>query len=169
MIDRRRALRLALAALPAAALLAAPMARAEQAFERLYPFLIDLPGWTGNKPDGMTMQAPGMAMMTATREYRRGDARVHAGIVTGPAAQGGLAMIQSGMKLETADAHMSTKTVDGIKLARTFTVKDKSGAILVGLADNALFSLSFNGVAEDEAFALARRFDWKAIQAALPK
>ena len=54
-------------------------------------------------------------------------------------------------------------------LARTFTVHDKSGAIVVGLADNALFSLSFNGVPEDEAFALARRFDWKGIQAALAK
>jgi hypothetical protein len=169
MIDRRRALRLALAALPAAALLASPAARAEQAYERLYPLLVDLPGWTGNKPDGMAMQVPGMAMMTATREYRHGTARLNAGIVTGPAAQGGLAMIQSGMKLDTADAHMSTETVDGIKLARTYTAKDKSGAILVGLADNALFSFSFNGVAEDEAFALARRFDWKAIQAALPK
>jgi len=46
MIDRRRALRLVLAGLPAAALIAS-QARAEQGFERFYPFLIDLPGWTG--------------------------------------------------------------------------------------------------------------------------
>jgi hypothetical protein len=32
-----------------------------------------------------------------------------------------------------------------------------------------MFGLSFNGVAEDEALTLARRFDWKAIQAAVPK
>jgi hypothetical protein len=169
MIDRRRTLRLALAALPAAALLASRAARAEQAFERFYPFLIDLPGWTGNKPDGMAMQLASMSIMTATREYRRDAARIHAGIMTGPAAQGGLAMIQSGMKLDTADAHMSTDTVDGLKIARTYTTKDQSGAILVGLADNALFSFSFNKLGEDEAFALARKFDWKGIQAALPK
>ena len=169
MIDRRRTLRLALAALPAAALLGSRAARADQPFERLYPFLVDLPGWTGQKPDGMAMQMANMSIMTATREYRRDAARIHAGIMTGPAAQGGLAMIQSGMKLQTADAHMSTDTVDGLKIARTYQVKDQSGAILVGLADNALFSFSFNKLAEDEAFALARKFDWKAIQAALPK
>ena len=167
MIDRRRVVSLALAALPAAVL--PPAARAQQAFERFYPFLVDLPGWTGNKPDGMAMQLPGANMLTATREYRRDSARVNAQVITGPAAQGGLAMIQSGMKIETGDAHVSVETVDGIKLARTFTVHDKSGAIVVGLADNALFSLSFNGVPEDEAFALARRFDWKGIQAALAK
>jgi hypothetical protein len=169
MIDRRRTLRLALAALPAAALLLPRAARADQVFERFYPFLIDLPGWTGNKPDGMAMQMASLSIVTATREYRREAARIHAGIMTGPAAQGGLALIQSGMKLDTADSHMSTDTVDGLKLARTFMVKDQSGAILVGLADNALFSFAFNMLAEDEAFTLARKFDWKAIQAALPK
>jgi hypothetical protein len=71
------------------------------------------------------------------------------------------------MKMETGDAHILIDTVDGFKLARTYTVHDKSGAIFVGLADNALFGFEFNGLPEDEAFALARRFDWKAIQAAL--
>ena len=166
MIDRRRIVRLALAALPAAVL--SRTACAQQAFERFYPFLVDLPGWTGNKPDGLAMQLPGSNnMVTATRQYRREGAKVNAEVITGPAAQGGLAMIQSGMKMETGDAHIATDTVDGFKLARTYTVHDESGAIFVGLADNALFGFEFNGLPEDEAFALARRFDWKAIQAAL--
>jgi hypothetical protein len=168
MIDRRRVVHLALAALPAALLSRA--AHAQQAFERFYPFLVELPGWTGNKPDGVAMQLPGnINMMTATREYRREGAKVNAQVITGPAAQGGLAMIQSGMKMQTGDAHIVVDTADGFKLARTYTVHDKSGAIFVGLADNALFGLEFNGVPEDEAFALARRFDWKAMQAALAK
>jgi hypothetical protein len=56
-----------------------------------------------------------------------------------------------------------------LAVARTFTVQDKSGAILVALGPSAMFSLSFNGVAEDEALTLAKRFDWKTIQAAIPK
>ncbi|HLH92842.1 MAG TPA: hypothetical protein VKX28_30830 [Xanthobacteraceae bacterium] len=169
MIDRRHTLRLALAALPAVALLGSRPARADQPFERFYPFLVDLQGWTAKKPDGMAMQMGGMSMLTASREYERADARIHVGILTGPPAQGGLAMIQAGMKIDTADSHMSTDMVDGLKLARTYTTKDRSGAIMVGLADNALFSFSFNKLAEDEAFTLARKFDWKGIQAALPK
>ena len=44
-----------------------------------------------------------------------------------------------------------------------------AGIILVALNTSAMFSMSFNGVAEDEAMTLARKFDWKAIQAAAPK
>lgn len=169
MIDRRRTLRLALVALPAAALIASPAARAEQAFERFYPFLIDLPGWTGDKPDGMAMQLGGLDIMTATRKYKRDGAHLEVGILTGPAAQAGLAMLKSNMKLETSEGHVVTETVDGIRMARTYTAKDKSGALLVGVADNALFNFAYTGITEDEALALAKRFDWKGIQAKLPK
>jgi len=168
MIDRRRTLRLALAALPAA-LLASPPARAEQAFERFFPFLIDLPGWTGDKPDGMAMQLGGLDIMTATRKYTRDGAHIEVGILTGPAAQAGLAMLKSGMKLETSEGHVVTETVDGVKMARTYTAKDKSGAILIGVADSALFNFAYTGITEDEARGLAKRFDWKGIAAALPK
>jgi hypothetical protein len=167
MIDRRHAVRLALAALAAATLPRA--ARAEASYERLYPLLIDLPGWTGAKPDGMAMQMGGMNMMTATRKYTRAGATLDVGILTGAPAQAGLAMIQGGMKFETSEARMSVDTVDGLKVARTYTVKGRSGALFIGLTDSALFSFAFTGVAEDEALALAKRFDWKAMQAALPK
>ena len=167
MIDRRAALRLAAIALPAAWLALSPAAA--QDFQKFTPFLVELPGWTGNKPDGMAMQMPGASMITASREYRRGEAKLNAHIFTGPPAQGALGVIQSGMKLETAEIHMSTETVDGLSLARTFQVKDQSGTIIVGLGSNAVFTLEFHRVPEDEGLALARRFDWKAIQAAVPK
>jgi hypothetical protein len=167
MIDRRTAIRLILAALPAAWLAASPAAA--QDFQKFTPFLVELPGWTGAKADGMAMQMPGASMITATREYKRGDATLSAQIIIGAAAQGMLAPLQAGMKLETAEMHMSTATVDGLTLMRTFQVKDKSGAIIVALGQSALLNVAFTGVPEDEAFGLARRFDWKVIQAALPK
>ena len=167
MIDRRAAIRLALAALPAAWL--APLPANAQDFQKYTPFLVDLPGWTGKKADGMAMQMPGVSMITATRDYTRGDAKLSASIISGSTAQGMLAAVQSGVKIETADIHISTATVDGVTVARTFEVATKSGAVLVALGQNALFNLAFNGVPEDEAYSLARRFDWKAIQAALPK
>src|SRR5262249_25654641 len=140
-----------------------------QDFQKFTPFLIDLPGWTGAKADGMAMQMPGASMITATREYKKGAATLSAQIISGAVAQGMLATIQSGMRLETAEMHMSTATVDGVAVMRTFQVADKSGTVLVALGQSALFNLSFKGIAEDEAFGLAKRFDWKAIQAALPK
>ncbi|MGE5139842.1 MAG: hypothetical protein ACM3JD_10290 [Rudaea sp.] len=170
MLNRRYAIALAFAAavLPAASLLPSP-ARAEQAFQRFIPLLVDLPGWQGKKPEGMAMEMPGNSMITATRKYERGSARLNAQIITGAAAQGALAATHTGIKVETSEGHMITASVDGLPVTRTYTFKDKSGAVLVELAPAAMFSLSFNGVDEDEALKLAKAFNWKAIQAALPK
>jgi hypothetical protein len=171
MIDRRGAIRLALAAaaLPGASLLLSPAASAAQAFQRFIPFLVDLPGWQGKKPDGMAMEMPGNSMITATREYQRGAASLNAQIIVGAAAQGALAATHAGIKVETSEGHMITASVDGLPVTRSYTFKDKSGAIIVALGTNAMFSLTFNGVAEDEALTLAKAFNWKAMQAAVPK
>jgi hypothetical protein len=162
MIDRRRASILALLGLPVA--LFAPRARAQQNFQRFVPFLVDLPGWTGKKADGMAMEMAGTSMITATRAYERGDAKLNAQIITGPAAQGALAATKSGIKLETSEMHMSSSTIDGVPVTRTYTVSNKSGAILVALSGSAMFNLTFTNVTEDEALALVKKFDWKAMQ-----
>ena len=169
MIDRRRAVRLAVAAALVAVALPPMTAHAQQAFQRFFPFLIELPGWTGQKPDGIAMEMPGNSMVTATREYRRSDAKLNAQVVTGAAAQGALAATQANMNIETGDAHMHTSTIDGLRVMASYTVHDKSGMVLVALNPSAMFSMSFNGVAEDEAMTLARKFDWKALQAATAK
>jgi hypothetical protein len=163
MIDRRGAILLALAALPAAWF--ASTARAQQSFQRFVPFLVDLPGWTGKKADGMAMEMAGTSMITATRAYERGDAKLNAQIITGPAAQGALAATKSGIKIETGDMHVSTTTIDGVAVTRSFMVSNKSGTILVALSASAMFNLTFTNVTDDEALTLAKKFDWKAMQA----
>jgi hypothetical protein len=163
MIDRRRAIRLALAALPAAWLPQA--ARAQQSFQRFIPTLIDLPGWKGNKPDGMTLEMSGNSMITATRSYERGEARLNASVLTGMAAQGALAATSTGIKIETADMHILTSTMDGFQVTKSYTVSNKAGAIMIALGPAAVFTLTFNNIPEDEALTLARKFDWKGMQA----
>ena len=61
---------------------------------------------------------------------------------------------------------MLTDTMQGLKVLKTYTTAQKSGALMVALDKDAMFSLSYTGVPEDEAIALAQKFDWKAIQAA---
>src|SRR5262249_55313549 len=141
MIDRRAAIGLAPAALAAAVL--APGPAPAQDFQKYVPFLVDLPGWTGKKADGMAMQMPGMSVITATRDYARGNPKLTASILYGSVAQGMLGAVQSGMKIETAEMRASTATVDGLTVARTFSVPEKSGAVLVALGQSALFSLAF--------------------------
>jgi len=171
MLTRRHVVSLALgaAALSAVAALPPHPALAEAGYQRLVPLLIELSGWTGDKPDGMAMEMSGASMLTAVRHYERGEARLEAQIVTGPAAQGALAASGAVMKIETGDGRMSSGPLDGFQVTRNYTFSGKSGGIIVALGDNALFSLSFNDVEDDEALALAKQFDWKAMQAAVGK
>src|ERR1019366_9114629 len=139
MIDRRGAIRLALATLPAAWLASA--AHAQQSFQRFVPFLVELPGWKANEPDGMGMELAGSSMITATRAYERGAAHVNAAVLTGMAAQGALAATSTGIKIETDDMHMTTSTIDGMQVTKTYTVSNKAGAIMVALGPAAAFTL----------------------------
>ena len=66
------------------------------------------------------------------------------------AAQGAVAVTGSGVKVETSEARMSTSTIDGLQVTRTFTFADKSGAVIVVLGPSAVFMLSFNGISDDE-------------------
>ncbi|MHC2618531.1 hypothetical protein ACVIW2_000563 [Bradyrhizobium huanghuaihaiense] len=145
------------------------LAQAQQAFQRFLPFLVDLNGWEGRKPEGMSMQMAETSVTTATRDYERGEAQAHATIILGPAAEGALAPIQSGMNVQTADGHMITGSARGMQVFKTFHVKDKSGMLIVALSKEAVFSFTYQGVGEDEALALADRFDWKEIQAVAQK
>jgi hypothetical protein len=141
-------------------------ARADQAFQRFLPLFVDLDGWQGKKPDGMSMQMPNTSMTTATRDYTRGPAQAHATVMVGQAATGALAPIQSGMNLQTSEGHMVTATMHGMQVLKSFNTPQKSGALMVALGKQAMFSFSYSGLAEDEAIALAEKFDWKALQSA---
>ena len=168
MINRRRVIRvaIAMAALPAAWLLRPSVAYADQAFQRFVPFLVDLEGWQGKKPEGISMEMPGANMISATRDYQRGPARLQAQIITGAAAQMAVAATRSEMNIETSDGRMNNSTIDGLRVNRSFTAKDQSGNVLVALGANQMFSVSFKGVGYEDALTLAKKFDWKAIQAA---
>ena len=140
---------------------------AEPAFRAILPLLVDLPGWTGAKADGMTMETGDSgAFTTASRKYTKGPASLEVAIMSGPAAAGAIAPVRSGMKFETTDGHMLPVEISGYKAIETYNTKDKSGAVIVALGDKVAFMLNYRGAAEDEAVDLAKRFDWKAIQSA---
>ena len=139
---------------------------ADQPFQRLLPLLVDLAGWEGKKPDGMSMQMSDTSMTTATREYAHGPAHAQAAVMVGQAATGALAPLQSGMHIQTPDGHVVTATMHGMQVLKNYSNAQKSGSLIVALGKDALFNFSFSGITEDEGLALAEKFDWKALQAA---
>lgn len=85
------------------------------------------------------MEMPNNSMTTATRDYQRGPAQLHVGIVIGQAATGALAPLQTGINIQTSDGHMISSTMHGLPVMKTFNTKQKSGTIMVALGKNALF------------------------------
>jgi hypothetical protein len=138
--------------------------RAQELYEVFFPLLVDLPGWKGDKPQGLTITAAGG--FTAGRDYQRGDARVYVSVA---AAKSKMTAPAPAITFQAGDYRIGISIMDGWQVVRTFDVKTKWGGVAVDLAPNASFSLTFNdGVTEDEALMLAQRFDWKALQAAVP-
>jgi hypothetical protein len=173
MLDRRAAIRLALAALPAAWLVLSPPAGAQD-FQKFAPFLVDLPGWTADEAHGKATWTPFGDNIMATRPNKRGSAKLSAGIVSGPLTQGFLFMRQKFMKDMKNESHgvrMSMSQVDGFTVLQTFVTNEPDNVctIMVALSSNTVFNLVSHGIPEDEALELARRFDSKAIRGALPK
>ena len=168
-IDRRTAIRTALATLPAAWLALSSRAGAQDS-QKLTTFLVDLPGWTSNNADGPPILIPaGANMVRATRSYKRGSAKINAGIVIGDGVPGTLLIMQNFVKHEIPGLRMSSSPVNGFAVLRSFATKENISTIMVAFSTNACFVFYSEGIPEDEAFGLARRFDWKGMQAALPK
>jgi hypothetical protein len=144
-------------------------ALADQAFQRFLPLFVELDGWQGKKADGMSMEMQNVSMTTATRDYQRGSAQAHASVMVGQAAVGTLAPLKNGVNVQSTQGHMVSSTMNGMPVIKTFTSAQKSGSIVVGLDSDALFSFAYSGIAEDEALAMAQKFDWKAMQTAAQK
>ena len=138
--------------------------RADQPFQRFLPLLVDLDGWTGKKADGVSMEMGAMSMTTANRDYTKGSSELHASVVVGQGAVAALAPLQSAMNIQTSDGHMVTAQMHGMNVLKGYNNKDKSGSLIVGVSKDAMFNVSYKNMTEDEALALAEKFDWKAIQ-----
>ena len=137
----------------------------------LTPLLVDLNGWKGEKAEGMSMDMGNMKMITATRNYTRGDKDVTAVVFIGNSAmtQGKM----QGMKMESADSRINIKEIDGFQTQSVYDKKDKSGSVVIflshGEASGTIFTLSYNNIEEDKAIELAKKFDWKKMKATVEK
>jgi hypothetical protein len=165
--NRRRLVHLAVTAalLPITCPVWPSAIHAQERYEVFFPLLVDLPDWRGSEPHGIPIMKV-VGLFIAMREYQRGDARLVVSVTAGLPKRN--EQVSEGTAF-FGDARITISTIDGWQVFRTFNVKEKEVGVQVTLAPNAYFRLIFiNSVAEDEALTLARRFDWKALQAAVP-
>jgi hypothetical protein len=162
----RRAVMVCTAAAVSMAMTRPLPACAEADFKPLLAFLPDFEGWNGDKPNGMSLDTGNGKMTTAAREYHRGPAKVSIVLLCSPSAA---AQVVTGMNMQMNNLHILSATIDGFNALKTFDGDKKSGALLIALDENALFNLSYDGIAEEDASTLLTKVDLKALEAALPK
>jgi hypothetical protein len=128
--------------------------------------LVDLAGWEAGEPEGMHMDMGGTTIANANREYRKEGAEIDAAITAGGPAMGPAAMGE--MKMETDKERASVSTVDGYRVHASFSKTDNSGAVVVSLLQHetggAIFTLAYEGISDDAALELARKFDWDKMK-----
>jgi len=161
--------RLAVTAL-ALSLVAGVALASVSSYQDLLKFFPNLPGWTAEKPEGMTMDSPQGKMITATREYKQGDKSFSATIMLGNSATMAWAPFQTGMTMETSEVLMKTTTYKGFKAGINYLKKDKSGGIVVQLSTQnptAAFVVNFESLSYEDALKLLDNFDLKGMASAI--
>lgn len=135
-------------------------------YDGLAATLIDLPGWEGQAAEGMHMDMGGTSMANANREYRNGNSEIDAAVTVGGSVMAPGAM--GDMKMETERERASVSTVDGYRVHASFSKADNSGAVVVSLLKDetggAIFTLAYEGISDEAALELARKFDWDKMK-----
>ncbi len=139
-------------------------------YTRLIPYLVDMPGWEGEKPMGMTMGASDNAYSIASRHYTKGNKVFDVGVLCGSAAKGAMVPIQMGINTDTPEVHMETTTYRGFKAGFNYQKKEKRGAAVIQLSTSnppAAFVVEFQGMDLREARGLLDHFDMKGLALAI--
>ncbi len=156
-----------------ALLLALPVLQAEAAgYDALLPLLVDLPGWEAEPADGADASAQGVRAVTVYRTYESGDRRFEVNLLVG--MQAGLAWMpdyQDGYRVETPEGLMEVKRIAGFLVSYMFERENNSGGLVVLIQDaadqpdaGAVFAVSFEGLALEEALKTAQRFSWAKMK-----
>jgi hypothetical protein len=142
-----------------------------QSYEKLTDLLVDLPGYSGKAPEGMDMTYQEMKAVTTTREYEKGESKLHAAIIVGQQASGVWnPSYQKGFKMETSDGLMEVTEKKGFLMFHSYAKDKREGmiAVLIEPAKEAgsgsVFVFSYRGIDDKEGLSLAEKFDWKKIQ-----
>jgi hypothetical protein len=142
-----------------------------QSYEKLTDLLVDLPGYSGKAPEGMDMTYQEMKAVTATREYEKGESKLHAAIIVGQQASGVWnPSYQKGLKMETSDGLMEVTEQKGFLMFHSYNKGKREGMIAVAIeqakeaGEGVVFVFSYRGIDDKEGLSLAEKFDWKKIQ-----
>ena len=137
---------------------------AQEHSNKLKPLLIDLSGWNAEKAEGMDADFNHVVMITATREYTRGDATLEGSVLIGQAAS---SYDIPKVNYETDEGFLRSEKIKNYTVYSSYDKSDNSGAVFVILAtspQSAIFVLTYENTDWQTALDLAKKFDWDAMK-----
>ncbi len=137
-------------------------------YKQLCNSLIDIRGWKAEKCNGINMNSNMGTMVSATRNYYKGDKSFEVSIFSGMQAMGYWTQFSTNLQMETNEVYIKTTKIKGYPVGINISKKDKNGGIFVCLSKNsqqcnAILVLTFEKLSKDEALKIAQKFDWDKI------
>ncbi len=144
-------------------------------YDKIYPYLKNVPGWKAEKPMGQTMSVNGNTFSMAMRNYRKGNKEatviVGFGLFGPPAAYiSQLGGLPSKFYQETDEVIIKTTTYRGYRAYIQIFKKENRGFIGVVLSGGsdpsqiAYVALNFENMSLGEAKAFLNNFDLNGIR-----
>ncbi|NPA15445.1 MAG: hypothetical protein GXO44_02710 [Deferribacteres bacterium] len=130
----------------------------------LKKYLVELPGWKAETPQGMTMENGSFKMVNATRTYTRGDKTLFVTISYGNSAQQFNINTPVGFKMETDTELAFTKNINGKKVSIFHSKTDKTGTITVLISPKLVLAVNYENMDWKEALELTKKFNWKRLE-----
>ncbi len=142
-------------------------------FRDLYPYLVDLPGWQAEKPEGSMQKVPflGVAIVEAHRNYTKGEAEVKVTVGKGKGIMAAWAPFAMSMEYEDEHGWRKVENIGGFQVGIQYDKDTKSGTVVVRLMMGeetvGILELEYNNISPEEALSLTKKFDWKKIASVL--
>jgi hypothetical protein len=142
-----------------------------QSYKSLYPCFIDLPGWeaeevSGMDPDDWVITTGAKRdLITATRDYEKGDKSLSVVIQVGP----GIAALYADMEESESNSdgmHVTVKKIKGHQAHISCHREDETNCCDIRIVlfshkeSGALLMFVSEGLTEKEALEIAQKFDW---------
>ena len=114
--------------------------------------------------DGSNIKSPMGEFVSATKDYKQKDKFIEVSIMSGNMAATAWMPFVMGVSIETNDTIIKIDKINGFKAGINFNKKDKSGAIVLKLSDDAVVSFNFEKMKLDEVLEIVKKYDVKKIK-----
>ncbi|MEW5900342.1 MAG: hypothetical protein AB1715_02640 [Acidobacteriota bacterium] len=133
----------------------------------LIPFLIDIPGYKGEKPEGSTTGLAGLKVTIVSRGYTKGDNSLRIEITDGscvPMASASFRALEAN-EIDTSEELLRKMTIQGFPAMENIRFENKHASVLILIAERFLINIEGEGFKDtSKVKEVAEKIDLKKLE-----